>query len=156
MRRVGYQLGSEFCWIEHAWRKPGEALTKLRLPHNEAEMGAFLIPPGLMDSCFQSSIMSSWEASLATVDLDAIYIPFAVDELRFYRAPTTELWCHVTSSEKSQTQKETYTHRIRVYDAEGHLIIDVDPLHSKRAPKEVLLKALGQSQHDWYYRVLCR
>lgn len=154
MRRVGYQLGSEFCWIEHAWRKPGEALTKLRLPHNEAEMGAFLIPPGLMDSCFQSSIMSSWEASLATVDLDAIYIPFAVDELRFYRAPTTELWCHVTSAEQAQNQKETYSHRIRVYDAEGHLIIDVDPLHSKRAPKEVLLKALGQSQDDWYYRVL--
>jgi len=154
MRRVGYQLGTEFCWIEHAWRKPGEALTKLRLPHNEAEMGAFLIPPGLMDSCFQSSIMSSWEASLATVDLDAIYIPFAIDELRFYRAPTTELWCHVTSSEQSQTQKETYSHRIRVYDAEGHLIIDVEPLHSKRAPKEVLLKALGQSQDDWFYRVL--
>jgi len=154
MWRVGYQLGPEFCWIENAWRKPGEALTKLRIPRSEAEQGAFLIPPGLMDSCFQSSIMSSWEKSLASTDVDAIYIPFAVDELRFYKAPTSELWCHVTSAEQTENQRETFSHRIRVYDADGHMIIDVDMLHSKRAPKEVLLKALGQSQDDWYYRVL--
>ena len=154
MWRAGYQLGPGFCWIDHVWRRRGEALSRLRVPRNEAEQGAFLIPPGLMDSCFQSSIMSSWNDSLSASDLDAIYIPFAVDELRFYHAPASQLWCHVQSMEVVEGQRETFSHRIRVYDDNGNLLIDVDALHSKRAPKEVLLKALGQSQDDWYYKVM--
>jgi len=150
-------LGSEFRWIENVWRRPGEALTQLRLPASAIEKGKFLIHPGLMDSCFQSSILAAEHEELDTSLLEAIYIPFAVENLCFYHAPSTRLWCHVKSmnpvSETPGSFAESYTHNIQVYDDTGRIIIDVESLHSKRAPKEALLKALRKNPYENHYNV---
>ncbi|OUS03282.1 hypothetical protein A9Q81_07830 [Gammaproteobacteria bacterium 42_54_T18] len=157
MWNAGYHLGSEFRWIEHIWRRSGEALTMLRLPESGLEKGKFLIHPGLMDSCFQSSILAADREALDTSMLDAIYIPFAVENLRFYHAPTSRLWCHVKSmnpiADAEEGFAESYTHNIQVYDDTGRIIIDVEALHSKRAPKEALLKALKKSAFENHYQV---
>jgi len=157
MWNAGYHLGSEFRWIEHIWRRSGESLTMLRLPESALEKGKFLIHPGLMDSCFQSSILAADRETLDTSMLDAIYIPFAVENLRFYHAPTSRLWCHVKSmnpvTDAEEGFAESYTHNIQVYDDTGRIIIDVEALHSKRAPKEALLKALKKSAFENHYQV---
>ncbi|MBV1919103.1 MAG: SDR family NAD(P)-dependent oxidoreductase, partial [Pseudomonadales bacterium] len=157
MWNAGYHLGSEFRWIEHIWRRSGESLTMLRLPESALEKGKFLIHPGLMDSCFQSSILAADREALDTSMLDAIYIPFAVENLRFYHAPTSRLWCHVKSmnpvADGDEGFAESYTHNIQVYDDTGRIIIDVEALHSKRAPKEALLKALKKSAFENHYQV---
>ncbi len=154
--QFGYQLGDDFRWIEKAWRKPGEAITQLRVPRDHARDLGYLIAPGLMDSCFQSSLMASHFEHLNFEEMAAIYIPFAVDNLKFYKAPTTMLWCHVVDrSNSKETDLESYSHKICVYDENGQLIIDIDLLHSKRAPKEALLRSLNKaSQSDnVYYNV---
>ncbi len=157
MWAAGYHLGTEFRWIEHIWRRPGEALTQLRLPTSALEKGKFLIHPGLMDSCFQSSILAAEQEEIDTAALDAIYIPFAVENLHFYHAPTTKLWCHVRSmnplSNPEDGLAESYTHNIQVYDESGRIIIDVEALHSKRAPKEALLRALRKDPYANHYDV---
>lgn len=156
MWKVGYHLGPQFRWIEQIWRRPGEALTLLRLPQSAVEKGRFLIHPGLMDSCFQSSALATGHQGFDAGSLDAIYIPFALENLCFYRAPTTRLWCHVKIKNASAIDEgwaESFSHTIQVYDEQGQLLIDLDTLHSKRAPKEALLKALRKNPLENHYEI---
>lgn len=154
MWKVGYHLGPQFRWIEQIWRRPGEALTLLRLPQSALENGKFLIHPGLMDSCFQSSALATGHKGFDAGSLDAIYIPFALENLCFYRAPTTRLWCHVKIKSATDEQwAESFSHSIQVYDEQGQLLIDLDTLHSKRAPKDALLKALRKNPFEHHYEV---
>ncbi|MCP5018763.1 MAG: SDR family NAD(P)-dependent oxidoreductase [Ketobacter sp.] len=154
MWKVGYQLGSQFRWIAGFWRRPGETLTKLRLPESAIEQGKYMIHPGLMDSCFQSSALAAMHDDFDASKVDAIYIPFALENLRFFRKPTTELWCHVkikNPPEDPSEVMESYSHTIQVYDDQGNILIDVETLHSKRAPKEALLRAISKDPFDGHY-----
>ena len=156
MWKVGYQLGSQFRWIKAFWRRPGETLTKLRVPESAMEQGKYIIHPGLMDSCFQSSALASMHEDFDTTKVDAIYIPFALENLRFFTKPTTELWCHVkikNPPENPEEVAESYSHTIQVYDDQGNILIDVETLHSKRAPKEALLRAISKDPFDCHYQV---
>ncbi|MEE2732396.1 MAG: SDR family NAD(P)-dependent oxidoreductase [Pseudomonadota bacterium] len=156
MWKVGYQLGSQFQWISEFWRRPGETLTRLRLPESAIEQGKYMIHPGLMDSCFQSSALAAMHDDFDASKVDAIYIPFAIENLCFFRKPTTELWCHVkikNPPEDPNEVMESYSHTIQVYDDQGNILIDVDTLHSKRAPKEALLRAISKDPFDGHYEV---
>ena len=156
MWKVGYQLGSQFQWIAGFWRRPGETLTRLRLPESAIEQGKYMIHPGLMDSCFQSSALAAMHEDFDASKVDAIYIPFALENLRFFRKPTTELWCHVkikNPPEDPNEVMESYSHTIQVYDDQGNILIDVDTLHSKRAPKEALLRAISKDPFAGHYDV---
>lgn len=156
MWKVGYQLGSQFRWIAGFWRRPGETLTKLRLPESAIEQGKYMIHPGLMDSCFQSSALATMHEDFDATKVDAIYIPFALENLRFFRKPTTELWCHVkikNPPEDPEAVVESFSHTIQVYDDQGNILIDVETMHSKRAPKEALLRALSKDPFDCHYDV---
>lgn len=156
MWKVGYQLGSQFRWISSFWRRPGETLTRLRLPDSAIEQGKYMIHPGLMDSCFQSSALAAMHDEFDASKVDAIYIPFALENLRFFRKPTTELWCHVkikNPPEDPNEVMESYSHTIQVYDDQGNILIDVETLHSKRAPKEALLRAISKDPFDGHYDV---
>lgn len=156
MWKVGYQLGSQFRWIKNFWRRPGETLTQLRIPESAIEQGKYMIHPGLMDSCFQSSALATMHGDFDASKVDAIYIPFALENLRFFRKPTSELWCHVkikNPPEDPEAIVESYSHTIQVYDDQGNILIDVDTLHSKRAPKEALLRAISKDPFDCHYDV---
>lgn len=156
MWKVGYQLGSQFRWIAEFWRRPGETLTRLRLPESAQEQGKYMIHPGLMDSCFQSSALAALNEEFDASKVDAIYIPFALENLRFFRKPTTTLWCHVkikNAPDDPNTTLESYSHTIQVYDDQGNILIDVETLHSKRAPKEALLRALRKDALESHYEI---
>lgn len=156
MWKVGYQLGSQFRWISKFWRRPGETLTQLRLPVSALEQGKYMIHPGLMDSCFQSSALATMHADFDSSKVDAIYIPFALENLRFFRKPTTTLWCHVKIKNPPTNPEEiveSFSHTIQVYDEDGNILIDVETLHSKRAPKEALLRALRKDAFESHYDV---
>lgn len=156
MWKVGYQLGSQFRWIAKFWRRPGETLTQLRLPESALEQGKYMIHPGLMDSCFQSSALATMHEEFDSTKVDAIYIPFALENLRFFRKPTSTLWCHVkikNPPEDPNAVLESFSHTIQVYDDQGNILIDVETLHSKRAPKEALLRALRKDAFENHYEI---
>ena len=156
MDNIGYQLGSQFRWITKFWRQPGETLTLLRLPESAQEQGKYMIHPGLMDSCFQSSALATMHTSFDATKVDAIYIPFALENLRYFKTPTTQFWCHVTIKNPpadENEQVESFSHTIRVFDDQGNVVIDVETLHSKRAPKEALLKALNKDPFEHHYEI---
>ena len=156
MDKVGYQLGPQFRWIKQFWRRPGETLTKLRLPESALEQGKFIIHPGLLDSCFQSSALATMHEDFDASKVDSIYIPFALEDFRFFGKPTTELWCHVkikNPPDDPDFKVESYSHTIQVYDENGNILIDLDTLHSKRAPKEALLRALNKDPFAHHYDV---
>ncbi|MEZ5504527.1 MAG: polyketide synthase dehydratase domain-containing protein [Gammaproteobacteria bacterium] len=160
MWKVGYQLGSQFRWISKFWRRPGETLTQLRLPVSALEQGKYMIHPGLMDSCFQSSALATMHADFDSSKVDAIYIPFALENLRFFRKPTTTLWCHVKIKNPPANPEEiveSFSHTIQVYDEDGNILIDVETLPQQR-PQRSLAPRIAQgcvrSHYDVYWKTL--
>src|SRR5690606_23884745 len=118
--------------------------------------GKYMIHPGLMDSCFQSTALATLHETIDTTEVDAIYIPFALENLRFFRKPTTTLLCHVKLKYPPEHQTAvlvSFSHTIQVYDEEGNILIDVDTLHSKRAPKEALLRAMRKDAFESHYEI---
>ncbi|MCG8673433.1 MAG: SDR family NAD(P)-dependent oxidoreductase [Pseudomonadales bacterium] len=157
MDKIGYQLGPQFRWISEFWRKPGETLTRLRLPESALEQGDYLIHPGLLDSCFQSSALATMHEGFDAAQVESIYIPFALEKFKFFAKPSSELWCHVKIKNPPANDNfdvESYSHTIQVYDEKGRILIDLDTLHSKRAPKSALLKALNKDPLANHYQVL--
>lgn len=149
MSQAGYELNGGFRWVEHVWRRPGEALSRLRKP--ETGESDYFVAPGLMDAFFQTTAAASYEAQFSLSGRDTIYIPFAVDAMRVLKQVKGPLWCHVeclspAPIDASAAELEAYSHRISVYDEHGERVVTVEALRSKRAPKSVLIDSLKRKQ----------
>ncbi|WP_413790842.1 MULTISPECIES: SDR family NAD(P)-dependent oxidoreductase [unclassified Pseudomonas] len=157
MAAAGYELNGCFRWVEQIWRRPGEALSRLRKP-GSLEQG-YVVAPGLMDAFFQTTAAASYEAQFSLAGRDTLYIPFAIDTLEVLQQVKGPLWCHVVCLSPAplnadDTALEAYSHRVSVYDQQGRPVVVVEALRSKRAPKSVLIDSLNQQrslayQLDW-------
>lgn len=155
MESAGYRLQQGFRWIEALWRKPGATLTRLRAPSSEIEK-SYCIYPGLMDAFFQSTAAASDDTEFRLHDKEDIFIPMAVDAMAVYQKATGPLWCYVellSNDAFDQTNSETFTHRISVFSDDGELLLWVDALRSKRAPKTVLLESLKKPSTKLIYQI---
>lgn len=145
MAAAGYALEGGFRWVERIWRRPGQALARLRAPQN-AET-AYIVAPGLMDAFFQTSAAASYDTHLSLGGRDTLYIPFAIDAMRVLKQVKGPLWCHVqclsaAPQHAGEAELEAYSHRLTVYDEAGEPVVTVEALRSKRAPKSVLIDSL--------------
>ena len=157
MAAAGYELNGCFRWVEQIWRRPGEALSRLRQP-GSLEQG-YVVAPGLMDAFFQTTAAASYEAQFSLAGRDTLYIPFAIDALEVLQQVKGPLWCHVVCLSPAPLNAadaalEAYSHRVSVYDQQGRPVVVVEALRSKRAPKSVLIDSLKQQrslayQLDW-------
>jgi len=157
MAAAGYELNGCFRWVEQIWRRPGEALSRLRKP-GDLEQG-YVVAPGLMDAFFQTTAAASYEAQFSLAGRDTLYIPFAIDTLEVLQQVKGPLWCHVVCLSPAPLNAddaalEAYSHRVSVYDQQGRPVVIVEALRSKRAPKSVLIDSLNQQrslayQFDW-------
>ncbi|BBN55566.1 polyketide synthase [Pseudomonas chlororaphis subsp. aurantiaca] len=154
MAEAGYDLNGCFRWVEHIWRRPGEALSRLRGPG--AGESDYILAPGLMDAFFQSTAAASYETHFSLGGRDTLYIPFAVDAMHVLKQVKGPLWCHVECLSPAPLNAdaaalEAYSHRVSVYDEQGACVVTVEALRSKRAPRSVLLDSLKRQQAPAYH-----
>ncbi|MCP3751632.1 type I polyketide synthase [Pseudomonas sp. SBB6] len=154
MAAAGYALEGGFRWVERIWRRPGQALARLRAPQ-DAE-NAYIVAPGLMDAFFQTSAAASYDQHLSLGGRDTLYIPFAIDAMRVFKQVKGPLWCHVqclsaAPQSANEAELEVYSHRLTVYDQAGEPVVAVEALRSKRAPKSVLIDSLKQKPSLAYH-----
>lgn len=139
----GYQLLEGFRWIDHIWADKGWSIARMK------ELGrldaGYVIPPGFLDSCFQSSRFSFGtdnEEDLKNFQEGQtrdLYIPFAIDRLILHREPKGELWCLARSKDFDRQNLEVFTSDLWLLDAEGNLVAEIQALRGKRAPRNLLL-----------------
>ncbi|MCP3097313.1 SDR family NAD(P)-dependent oxidoreductase [Myxococcus sp. K15C18031901] len=145
----GFHLGHAFRWIDRIHSVGRESLCQFRLATVQDDPSLF-IHPGLLDSFLQSM-----GTDLAREDekLDTVYAPFSVRRLRFHARPTGPLWAYSVRRGAEEVMGEVLTGDVSVVDAEGQVLIEIEGLNLKRAPREALMAALRRGSRDSLYEM---
>ncbi|SEL14132.1 Acyl transferase domain-containing protein [Stigmatella aurantiaca] len=146
---IGFNLGHAFRWIERVQSGGREALCQMRLPTERDDRGLY-VHPGLVDSFLQAmgTDLIREEAQLSTV-----YVPISVERFRFYEQPAGPVWAYAVRRDAEETLGEVITGDVYVVNAEGRVLIEIDGLKHKRAPREALMAVLRHGQRDTLYEL---
>ncbi|MBW4479949.1 MAG: type I polyketide synthase [Tolypothrix brevis GSE-NOS-MK-07-07A] len=154
-RSINY--GATFQALECLWKMPlvkkeiqltGEALGKIRIP--EAlflEAGEYKLHPVLLDACFQV-VMAAFPDSLKS----ETYLLSGLERLRIYCSFGINLWSYVQLHPIQESNQQTLTANIYIYDETGAIVAQVEQLSLKKTSRELL----GNTQKDletWLYRI---
>jgi acyl transferase domain-containing protein len=150
----GLAFGSSLRGVQHLWWREGEALGKIQLPPaQQSESDRFGLHPALLDACIQPLA-----AALPGTDSDT-YLPVSLDHLRVFGRPGEVVWGHVIARPEGAfdglASRETRTADVRIFDAAGGIVAELEGLHLKRVGTEGLrrLGNLSQTDEDWLYQV---
>jgi acyl transferase domain-containing protein/NADPH:quinone reductase-like Zn-dependent oxidoreductase/NAD(P)-dependent dehydrogenase (short-subunit alcohol dehydrogenase family) len=97
-------------------------------PVADEHMAAYQLPPQLLDACLQVMVA----ALPASIPADAAYLPFAIERVRAYRAPTGSVTSDVTVAEAAGGAGGMLTATISIADADG-LVASINGLVLRRA-----------------------
>ncbi|MDP5336970.1 MAG: SDR family NAD(P)-dependent oxidoreductase [Nodularia sp. (in: cyanobacteria)] len=147
----GLYLGDSFQWIGSIWYQSGEALGEVQIPANISHGINNAWHPGLIDACLQML-----NATLTTKTWDnTAYVPVNIDYLQVLFPPRLEqkLWAHALLHSDDESQPETLTGDIRLFDHTGQVMMEVGHLRVKSVSEKSLLTAPSQPLSDWLYQV---
>lgn len=148
----GYTLGSAFCWVGDRWRQGDLTLHAIVLPDLPESLIPYPIYPGLVDSCFQafgSSVPLNAEN-------DEIYIPFSVENLKFFNQPkpSERLWCLSKahhSADDIKSGKARYVGDLVLFNESGEVFMDVAGLELRKSSARLLKASLPGAQVKKYF-----
>ncbi len=136
--QLGYHLGPIYRWIDTVWSGPGEVLSRL-CPHPESLGENECGHPGLIDSCFQTLTRCIPEEYSALLGGVALFIPVAIDNVHFYSGLEAVHWCHAVLLE--QRAHDLLTANLRLFDAQGRLVGEINGFSVKAVPRHRLVGA---------------
>ncbi|MFI2437078.1 SDR family NAD(P)-dependent oxidoreductase [Streptomyces sp. NPDC018693] len=152
LRTLGYHLGPSFRWIRDVWIHGDEAIVRFAEPAemNESPDG-YRIHPGLLDSCLQSTVAFAVAAARpgTVTEETALAIPFAADRVLLRGRPARggELWGQVRV-ERRGARSADFLHihaaDLRLFDADGAVVLTVDRFRFRRASRELLERSLRE------------
>lgn len=149
MAASGLGYGPNFRAITSLWRNQHTpaALGQIQLTATPPQI-PYALHPALLDACFQLL------GTLFPTDSDTVYLPFGAEQIRLYHAGQTHFWAHAALRD-SNTQNETLTGDIHLFNEHGEIIAQVEGLRLKRAPRATLKRLISQSTlpTDWLYSV---
>ena len=152
---AGYHLGGSFRWIEQVWKGDGEVLCRMRPPQPQDGSERYLIPPGLIDSCFQL-VGASLEASeIARLVNEQIFtVPVGVGMLQLNGPVSGDLWCHVVVQESPSADEVLAD--ARLFDRTGRTVLAIERFRARQVARETLEKSGADRAVDWLYQLQWR
>ncbi|MBW1749730.1 MAG: SDR family NAD(P)-dependent oxidoreductase, partial [Deltaproteobacteria bacterium] len=148
-RAAGLEHGPGFCWMGSIWQGNGEAVGCMQLPESVKDSAAFLMYPGLIDSCFQLV-----GAALPPGDSDkTVYVPIGCHQFQFYGHAESRLWCHAVCKPEDGMTQEILTADIHVFTDYGKPVAQIERLYLKQAPREALLRTATEHFRHWCYEI---
>lgn len=149
-------LGANFRWIRAIWQserstEPMEALGKLQLPEEITIEPDHLLPPGLLDGCFQ---IASLAQPLSDDTAPELLLPFAIEEFHFCQpsdkqgAADLVWWCHARQVNELQWDLWIYSEDS---DAQISEVAKIRGFTMRPASQSALLGEALPS--DWLYIV---
>ncbi len=156
---MGYNLGEAFQWLGDGWYNGPVAVRAVRWPKMPDNMKLYQLYPGLLDSFFQSLAScrpkGSDELAFESGSNNEIYIPFAMEKLKFYRMPEAgeALWLHSSLRDELTKDTTTTTGDIRLVDAAGKVVAEVIAIDNRKASRSALQQGMNKNAvDDWFYQ----
>lgn len=146
IRDGGLELGNHFKWIEHIWRRDGEALAEMRLPDPGEVLENGHFQPGLIDSCIQLLFVC------LGLNKKTAYMFLGFDRFTWYGRPTGRLLCHM-ELQTDLSEKDLVVGNYRLWSEKNELIAEATGVHLKQAPQESLLNSLGKVPEAPFYKI---
>ncbi|MBI9089233.1 MAG: SDR family NAD(P)-dependent oxidoreductase [Desulfobacterium sp.] len=167
-RDCGLELGPGFRAVDALWVGADQSLGKVVRPESLAgDPGTYLLHPALLDACFQVA----GPLFLDGLD-DNNYLPVSIDSVK-YVAPMGDItYCHARMPDLSDLSKqgrtpetltadlsqqgrmpETLTANFSIYDESGRPLVSIQGLTFRRTGRDAILKSLGRSSQDLFYRM---
>ena len=141
---LGYNYGPTFRGIGQLWWNSTEAIAQITVDQRSSE--TLLASPGVLDSCFQSSLFAALVPTVAGGD--HLYIPAGLDRIEVYGRATGSLWCRCTVR---KTKPSIATADISVYGEAGELVARITGLRARRVPKALLGERV--LRENWFYQI---
>jgi NAD(P)-dependent dehydrogenase (short-subunit alcohol dehydrogenase family)/acyl carrier protein len=131
----GVQIDSSIRFVEHVWRRDGEALAELSLRSEVSADRGYITHPAYLDACGRvlAAALPRHLFKGSTADL---YLPDAIRMFKLYGALEGTVWSHaIIETEKFDGAGEL-TGDVLVYDNLGNLLLEIKGLQLKRAQPE--------------------
>ena len=131
LAKEGHTFGPAFQGVETIWYAEGCALGKIVMPASITDADRYILHPAVLDACLQAT------RGLRAFGDDAppgaaVTIPFAIDRLRLFRAPSDTIFARPHVIEDSATEIVT---RISIIDDAGRLVAAIDGLRCLRVAR---------------------
>ncbi len=136
---AGLQLGPSFRCLDGLWCDPagGRACFTLGNEAGNLTGDSLVLPPGLIDSCFQAMFAAFWIAFPQC----GLFIPLSVDRLRITQKLSSPLWGQATLTSPLKPDVETLSGDIRLYTDNGNCVACFDLVTLKRVGAAALTPA---------------
>lgn len=151
LERRGLDFGAGFRAIRRLSHGAGqagvatEALGEIELADDLAsDGGGWLMHPVLLDGCLQVMAAAIDTAAPAEAADDAVlYLPIGIASYRLRARPGQRCWCHAVVQPGSETRRAD----LRIVDADGQLLAELQQVQLKRVSRDALSR-LGERWLD--------
>ena len=125
LRRHGIEIDGAFQSVRTVWRRDGEALAALALGE-PADGDGYHVYPAALDAC--SRILAAALPARVFDGAAAVYVPAGMRACEVHGALTGVVWSHATVTAAANGGSPSFTGDVRIYDAQGRLLAEIDGL----------------------------
>ncbi|OUD15249.1 type I polyketide synthase [Thioflexithrix psekupsensis] len=142
-------LGVNYQWVQQIWRGEREALCEIKVPAALAtEIAGYQLHPGLLDACFGLLAVS---VDLAVSDT---FVPFGVQSLRFYQAPSEQQHLLAYAKVRSDAREGWLEGDISLFDASnGARVAEFIGFEGREARRDAFLPQSTSPLADLCYQM---
>lgn len=154
LQQAGFDLGPAFQWGDSLWQRQDEVLCRLQGAIPLAEVSAYQLHPGLLDTCFQT-LSVFWEVEArdlaATPDL---YVPFRIARLVLHRCPVPgqPLWSHAALP-AGQEPRRGAAATLRLCDEHGAVYVEVTGFEFRKTSRSAMAQNVATPTDDWLQEI---
>ena len=149
LRQWGLAYGDLFQAIHRLWVKPQEALAEIHL--SEALIrnpSVYQLHPILLDGSFQMLA-----AAIGAAQTQETYLPAGVAQLQILQPIPGKVWAIGSIESPEDSHPHTLTAEVRLYDATGSLVAQVEGLTLARANRQALMRYLQPKISPTLYEI---
>ena len=151
LRARGLEFGPAFRGLERVRRRDGEAVGQLGTVDG-IELEPYVAHPAVLDACLQV-VAAALGLPDAPAQIDT-FMPIALDRLAIRSPVRPGMWSHVRL--RPREGAETLAADIRVLDADGTVVAELEGLRFARVAADHLRRNVDHGVERWLYEVQWR
>jgi myxalamid-type polyketide synthase MxaE and MxaD len=148
----GYGLGPSFRWLQTVRLESGGLVATLREPETDDERDDYPLHPGLIDSCFQAIGAARFFLAAGSDSRDeTLYVPAAIDRIRWYRPARGRVTCRATLHETESSR--TVMGDLVITNDAGELVASIEGFEARAVAVDQFLGLSRPRLLQWLKRI---